>query len=137
MSRILSRYEMLVHDRANTSAVHFHDAILWQRGLYPKVTCPDVRVIAEWRVCWPPVAAALAKQQCVVYAFGVADDDAFTNYLAGAGCHVYAFDPGADHPLNWKPNVTFHHVCQSASSRRPVPSRLLMRSMCGECRSGV
>jgi len=122
MSRILSS-DMLFKDRANTSVVHFHDAILWQRGLYPKVTCPDVRVVAEWRVCWPPVAAALAKQQCAVYAFGVADDDAFTNYLAGAGCHVYAFDPGADHPLNWKPNVTFHHVCQIRQQQTPRASK--------------
>ena len=82
---------------------------MWQRGLYPTVTCPETRVVAEWHLCWPPIARAIAEHRCVAYAFGVADDDAFTNHLAAAGCTVFAFDPGADHPADWKPNVKFRH----------------------------
>ena len=45
---------------------------------------------------------------CVVYAFGVAGSDEFTNFYSSVGCHVYAFDPTVKHPLHWRPNVTFH-----------------------------
>ena len=42
---------------------------------------------------------------CVVYAFGVANSDEFTNFYSSAGCHVYAFDPTVEHPLHWRPNA--------------------------------
>ena len=29
--------------------------------------------------------------------------------MASVGCHVFAFDPAANHPLHPRPNVTFHH----------------------------
>jgi hypothetical protein len=123
-------------DAENASATGFADAAVWQRGLYPAVTCPHVLTIAEWHVCWPPVqrdeqkdptsawpceaceracwrsthtTGAIADGVCIVYAFGVAGADPFTSSMAGRGCAVHAFDPGANHPTNWMPNVTFHH----------------------------
>jgi hypothetical protein len=87
----------------------YADALRWNRGQYPIAHCPETAQVSEFTLCWPPVAAAIAGGTCTVYAFGVAKFDAFSETMAAAGCHVFAFDPGAPHPLNWRPNVTFHH----------------------------
>lgn len=64
--------------------------------------------VSEWRY----VPAAIERHsssidRCVVYSFGIADNDEFSNYYASQGCHVFAFDPTVEHPREWKPNITF------------------------------
>jgi len=96
-------------ERANLSQDATRALVKWNRGWFKRMSCPEERVIAEWHVCWPPIASAIAQGACIVYAFGVADSDAFVDRMAAIGCQVWAFDPAAIHPRNWKPNVTFHH----------------------------
>ena len=92
-----------------TFATYDH-AVRWNRGTgIARATCPEVAVIAEWQVCWPPIARALAEGTCIAYLFGVATEDYLTEFLSAAGCRVYAFDPAANHPVDWMPNVQFHH----------------------------
>ncbi len=93
------------------AAARLHDAIAWNRGWFPTGTaeCPEVAVVAEWTMCWPPIAHAIAEGTCIAYAFGVASTDHFTTFMSAAGCQVFAFDPSAFHPPNWMPNVKFHH----------------------------
>ena len=73
---------------ADRGSGDLRDAVMWQRGLYPHVQCPETRLVAEWKLCWPPIARAIAEGRCIAYAFGVWRDDAFTDLLASAGCRV-------------------------------------------------
>ena len=75
---------------------------------FRKVECRSVKRVAEWRICWSPVALAIDWARCVVYSFGIADEDLFTDVMANMGCTVYAFDPGANHPRDYKHNVKFY-----------------------------
>jgi hypothetical protein len=53
------------------------------------------------------VVSALKKNECLVYSFGIAEEDLYTDYMASLGCSVFAFDPTVNHPNDWKPNVKF------------------------------
>ena len=64
---------------------------------------------SEWHLDMQPINQALKdKGGCLVYSFGIAEDDAYTNFMAMKGCQVYAFDPTVRHPYKWKENVLFH-----------------------------
>lgn len=75
-------------------------------------TCGDLssgttKQVAEWNICWAPIARDISAGRCVVYSFGIANDDPFTNFMASSGCTVFAFDPARQYPRNYKTNVTF------------------------------
>ena len=83
-------------------------SVAWNQGRgIPSGRCDEVRSVAEWRVCWPPVRRALMAGSCLVYSFGIFESDAFTSFMASSGCRVYAFDPGRS-PRAVPPNVSFH-----------------------------
>ena len=64
---------------------------------------------SEWSYQPSSLKAALrSKQGCIVYAFGVAGGDEFSNFYSSKGCMVYAFDPTVEHPPCWRSNMTFH-----------------------------
>jgi hypothetical protein len=87
----------------------FDAALAWARGTALKhMPCDDVRKVAEWKLCWPPVQASIDAGACLVYSFGISKRDPFTEFMAQAGCTVFAFDPAVSHPMEWMPNVTFH-----------------------------
>ena len=67
-----------------------------------------VRKVAEWNICWDPIQKDLEKNECIVYSFGIAADDPFTNFMDQAGCQVFAFDPAQQHPEDYKPNTKFY-----------------------------
>lgn len=91
------------HDRCDA-------AVQLNRGTaFATTTCPHIQTAGEWKICWPPVEAAIARGECLVYSFGVARYDKFTAHMAAAGCKVFAFDPAANHPRRWMDNVTFYH----------------------------
>lgn len=73
-----------------------------------KISCATKKVVAEWNICWTSIERHIASRNCTVYSFGIAQDDPFTNYMAEAGCQVFAFDPAQNHPRDYKPNVTFY-----------------------------
>lgn len=65
---------------------------------------------SEWHLDMQAIDQALKDkgQGCLVYSFGIAQDDPYTNFMAMKGCQVYAFDPTVRHPYKWKDNVLFH-----------------------------
>ena len=71
-------------------------------------SCTRIKKIAEWNICWDPIDRAISSRSCLVYSFGIALDDPFTNFMASAGCKVFAFDPAQKYQRDYKPNVTFH-----------------------------
>ena len=67
----------------------------------------DIRA-NEWYINSDAIATGLRSEfGCLVYAFGVAEDDPFSNAFARRGCRVFAFDPTVSHPRDWRANVTF------------------------------
>ena len=62
---------------------------------------------SEWQFV-PAVLEREPSPRCLVYSFGVASNDEFTNFYASRGCHVFAFDPTVHHAREWMRNVTFH-----------------------------
>ena len=69
----------------------------------------DNRKDTEWSFVPRVLETALrSRHGCLVYSFGVAGRDEFTDFHAAQGCRVFAFDPTIDHPRAWKENVTFH-----------------------------
>jgi hypothetical protein len=96
----------------NNSSQHppWHSSLLamyYGTAFGEKKVCATKKVVAEWNICWTSIERHLATGRCTVYSFGIAQDDPFTNYMAEAGCRVFAFDPAQNHPRNYKPNVTF------------------------------
>ena len=87
----------------------YADALRWNRGDIPRGSCPTTAQVSDFTLCWPPIADAIVAGTCTVYAIGVAKFDDFMETMASVGCHVFAFDPAANHPLHPRPNVTFHH----------------------------
>jgi hypothetical protein len=83
--------------------------LMWSHGLVPQIECPHVVQAAEWNICWPSVAKAIRSRTCIVYSFGVADSDPFTEFMATTSCQIFAFDPGVDHPLHYANNTLFYH----------------------------
>ena len=71
-------------------------------------SCTRIKKIAEWNICWDPIDRAISSRSCLVYSFGIALDDPFTNFMASAGCKVFAFDPAQKYQRDYKPNVTFY-----------------------------
>ena len=75
----------------------------------PRRFAADGRKGTEWSFVPQAVDRALrSREGCLVYSFGVAKRDEFTNFYAAQGCQVFAFDPTVNHPTNWMENVTFH-----------------------------
>lgn len=71
---------------------------------YQKYSIPD----SEWFIDLAAIGSALSSPEgCLVYSFGIGEDDSYTNFMATKGCQVFAFDPTQLHPTDWKPNVTF------------------------------
>eukprot|EP00980_Cylindrotheca_fusiformis_P028355 scaffold22593_cov145-Cylindrotheca_fusiformis.AAC.4 len=72
---------------------------------FHKYQIPD----SEW---WIDIAAIeqdlVSDTGCLVYSFGIGTDDSYTNFMAQKGCQVFAFDPTQQHPLAWKPNISFY-----------------------------
>ena len=76
------------------------------------------RGITEWRYVPSVLERALRRSGgagsadqpvgCLVYAFGVQRADEFSDFYAGQGCSVFAFDPTVNHPREWRPNITFY-----------------------------
>ena len=60
---------------------------------------------SEWRI---PETLLTTTNNCLVYSFGVADRDVYTEEMAQRGCQVIAMDPTVKHPTNWMPNVKFY-----------------------------
>jgi len=87
----------------------YRAALNWYSGAFATAHCPEIGLVAEWKICWPPVARAIADSTCIAYAFGVAKEDFFTEFMSAVGCKVFAFDPSANHKRHWMPNVEFHH----------------------------
>jgi len=40
-----------------------------------------IKKVAEWNICWRPVARDISAGWCIVYSFGIAKDDPFSNFL--------------------------------------------------------
>jgi hypothetical protein len=73
---------------------------------YQKYSIPD----SEWWIDLAAIERALSSNQgCLVYSFGIGEDDTYTNFMAQKGCQVFAFDPTQLHSMDWKPNVTFYN----------------------------
>jgi hypothetical protein len=84
----------------------------WARGKLPTpgaAHCPEMVDMGEWSICWPPVQRAIDAGSCIVYSFGVAEEDPFTIGMAARGCQVFAFDPAFKHTEHPWPGVTFRH----------------------------
>jgi len=95
----------------HSSVVGVHDGSAFHRSSEcggTGLNSGTIQQVAEWNVCWGPVARDISAGRCLIYSFGIAGDDPFTNFMALAGCQVYAFDPAQQHPRNYKPNVTFY-----------------------------
>lgn len=60
---------------------------------------------SEWHI---PDNLISTTEGCLVYSFGVADHDGYTEEMAQRGCQVFAMDPTVKHPTNWMPNVQFY-----------------------------
>jgi len=64
---------------------------------------------SEWYVHDGLIQRALQSPDgCLVYSFGVAESDVYTEFMAQLGCQVFAMDPTVQHPTNWMPRVTFY-----------------------------
>jgi hypothetical protein len=73
---------------------------------YQKYSIPD----SEWWIDLAAIERALSfNKGCLVYSFGIGEDDPYTNFMAQKGCQVFAFDPTQVHSMDWKPNVTFYN----------------------------
>ena len=68
----------------------------------------SIKKVAEWNICWGPITQDIAASRCIVYSFGIANDDPFTNFMDEAGCQVLAFDPAQQYPRDYKPNTKFY-----------------------------
>ena len=132
--------QRVAEGRMEAKCKPIRDAVQWHSGTPPSVprrTCSDVRQASEWSICWPPVQSAIDSGTCLVYSFGIAKSDAFTNYVAERGCTVFAFDPGVDHPLHpWK-GVTFHRWgIASGAKGGQAEERKYVSSAYGETKHG-
>ena len=69
----------------------------------------NIRKSTEWMVVRPVLHHALRSPSgCLVYSFGVADNDTYVNFAAATGCSVYAFDPTVNHKRDMQHNVHFY-----------------------------
>jgi len=90
---------------------------------FPSVPVPskfasDGHRESEWSFQPMTLLRALrSKEGCLVYSFGVADKDEFTDFYANMGCRVFAFDPTVQHHRQWQPNVTFYPWGLRSASR--------------------
>lgn len=65
-------------------------------------SCSTIKKVSEWHICWDVVERDIMAGRCIVYSFGIAGDDPFTNYMSKAGCQVvscHSFDFVARFPF--------------------------------------
>ena len=80
-------------------------AVRLNRGLLPMISCPDkwLKQVSEWPICWPILEHTLKAGKCLVYVFGVAEEDEFTMLMTEfLECEVYAFDPSDKSSPVWE-----------------------------------
>ena len=74
-----------------TTEISWHSSV---RGVYDGTafhrssSCSTIKKVSEWHICWDVVERDIMAGRCIVYSFGIAGDDPFTNYMSKAGCQV-------------------------------------------------
>ena len=72
-------------------SISWHSSV---RGVYDGTafhrssSCSTIKKVSEWHICWDVVERDIMAGRCIVYSFGIAGDDPFTNYMSKAGCQV-------------------------------------------------